>query len=966
MVETSLTATIDALVTLTDEESQIRWLVAYSATQSPDTVLAFAEALKAKADEWRATTAIEQSLRGIHLLYTLAALTQNPLHRALALRADGNTRLIGLGEFQAALRLYDEAAAIYTTAGLHADAAGAQVGKVWALAMLEAYDDIAALEAELPPVLEAAGRWQILANFYLNLGAVYGRIAQDGHALALLDKAKSIYQTLGDQVNPANLAMVDNSRAIHLRNLGAFAASIAASESACEGLHTLQLEVEAANAEQTLAVTYLYLGRYNDALQLFERARTIFLSEKRWHQTLMVDLSMGDCLLYLRRYTAVLERVQAIRHLLQMLRVDDESVAAMQVEAGQALIIEAAAHAGLHHTAEALDSLGEARLLFEHHRSPVWVATCDYERAQLHQIRQEWTESIALATTAAEVFQQHGLPTRAAQAWLVVARSCLGMGDGARAGAILAPISKRADALQLPFLVYQMALLEGDIALAVNHEPVAIEAYERAIEAVEQLRGWLMVEMRSDFVADKQVAYEALVHLWVAQDAPERAFAIVERAKSRALLDLLAYRLDLTLSARHHTDDPLVQELKALRREWDGLFRTWESRPPLEPDRFPQGESLEQALLSREKRMTELWQTLLMRDAAYARDAALWQVQTERLETIQHHLSQGTALIEYFATAQQLYAFVVTHDRITCHALAVLPSHIRRLHQQLQLNLTTVPRSTPDTIARLATSVRAGPLRQFYALLITPLEPQLAGIATLHIVPHGDLHYLPFHAFYDGKGYLMEQVALRYLPSASILPYSATPSTGTAVVAFGYSNEGRIQARVTEAQTVATMLKGEAYLEEAATVAKVHEVAASARLLHLATHGYFHRENPRFSGVVLADGYLTTMDIFGLRLPGTFVTLSACQTKQSHLGGGDELLGMTQAFLHAGATGLLMSQWAVSDAATLALMNHFYTQLAGGFSYIHALQYAQQMLARDPVWSHPFFWSAFFLVGAPS
>jgi CHAT domain-containing protein len=161
------------------------------------------------------------------------------------------------------------------------------------------------------------------------------------------------------------------------------------------------------------------------------------------------------------------------------------------------------------------------------------------------------------------------------------------------------------------------------------------------------------------------------------------------------------------------------------------------------------------------------------------------------------------------------------------------------------------------------------------------------------------------------------------------------------------------------------MLEGEAYLEEAATVAQVRAVASSARLLHLATHGYFHRDNPRFSGVVLADGYLTTMDIFGLHLPGTFVTLSACQTKQSHLGGGDELLGMTQAFLHAGATGLLMSQWAVSDAATLALMTHFYAHIARGFSYSHALQYAQQQLAGESAWSHPFFWAAFFLIGTP-
>ena len=77
------------------------------------------------------------------------------------------------------------------------------------------------------------------------------------------------------------------------------------------------------------------------------------------------------------------------------------------------------------------------------------------------------------------------------------------------------------------------------------------------------------------------------------------------------------------------------------------------------------------------------------------------------------------------------------------------------------------------------------------------------------------------------------------------------------------------------------------------------------RVLHLATHADFRPDNPLFSGLALADGWLTTLDIFNLRLDASLVTLSACQTGRSVIGGGDELLGLMRSFLAAGAASLV-------------------------------------------------------------
>jgi CHAT domain-containing protein len=162
------------------------------------------------------------------------------------------------------------------------------------------------------------------------------------------------------------------------------------------------------------------------------------------------------------------------------------------------------------------------------------------------------------------------------------------------------------------------------------------------------------------------------------------------------------------------------------------------------------------------------------------------------------------------------------------------------------------------------------------------------------------------------------------------------------------------------------MTDGMLFLDQAATVAAVQQMAPGCRLLHLATHGRFQSDNPLFSGLSLADGELTTFDIFNLQLSMTLVVLSACETARTKVGSGDELLGLSRAFLYAGAQSLLLSQWKVADTATQQLMAAFYQQLLQGVAKGQALRAAQQTLLHqraEPALAHPFFWSAFFLIG---
>jgi len=114
------------------------------------------------------------------------------------------------------------------------------------------------------------------------------------------------------------------------------------------------------------------------------------------------------------------------------------------------------------------------------------------------------------------------------------------------------------------------------------------------------------------------------------------------------------------------------------------------------------------------------------------------------------------------------------------------------------------------------------------------------------------------------------------------------------------------------------------------------------------------------------DGFLHTYEIFNLQLNTDLVTLSACETGLGKLSRGEGLIGLTRAFMYAGAPSVLVSLWSV-DESTAALMKIFYQNLKDGMSKAEALRQAKLKLIRKHEsgmsFAHPFLWAAFVLVG---
>jgi CHAT domain-containing protein len=167
-------------------------------------------------------------------------------------------------------------------------------------------------------------------------------------------------------------------------------------------------------------------------------------------------------------------------------------------------------------------------------------------------------------------------------------------------------------------------------------------------------------------------------------------------------------------------------------------------------------------------------------------------------------------------------------------------------------------------------------------------------------------------------------------------------------------------------------------------------LGSKANSLHLACHGYFDPDNPMASALETGQGEtLTAQEIVdNLRLQAQIITLSACETGLSRVLRGDEPMGLTRAFIVAGAPAVVSTMWRVEEQSTRILMLRFYKELEQGISPVAALKQAQQylrkltraevntLLAQQPltnnafdsdldtvVFNHPYFWAPFIVMG---
>src|SRR5437764_946711 len=314
-----------------------------------------------------------------------------------------------------------------------------------------------------------------------------------------------------------------------------------------------------------------------------------------------------------------------------------------------------------------------------------------------------------------------------------------------------------------------------------------------------------------------------------------------------------------------------------------------------------------------------------------------WDVYAQPAVVERSRARPAAAFVEYLVGDSGSLAFVITRDTVAAVDLGVRRHDLARLVEFARGTLLPYRLVPPLRAAERGTggedSLWRAPLRQLHQYLVAPLEETglLAHMTRLILVPHAELHYLPFAALVSGAGrgrFLIERYDVALTPSASVWLALGDRRTGGAagVLALAPRTDA-LPASRREGAAVARLggADPQALVDQAATEAAFRRDAPARRILHLATYGVLNKQNPLFSYMDLAaggeqDGRLEVHEVFGLHLVADLVVLSACQTglgsgALADVPAGDDWVGLTRAFLHAGAARAVATLWPVDDWA---------------------------------------------------
>lgn len=498
----------------------------------------------------------------------------------------------------------------------------------------------------------------------------------------------------------------------------------------------------------------------------------------------------------------------------------------------------------------------------------------------------------------------------------------------------------------------------------------AYTSLAQAIELLEEMRSSLVSEeYKITFLGKRVNAYSKMILLCLAMGRNKEAFEYAERAKSRALIDLIGNR---RIDPKTGEEKELVIQAERLRCILNRLRKELERIDRL-PRELERGKvELRNEIRDDERREVEIWNEIRRKNPEFA---SLKMVDPVTLEEVQQMLDEKTALIEYYTISppyeKGIIAFLVTKKSLLCTTLDISAVDLQRL---ILKPLTKVPMEpTSEDFAWLSDI-----LSELYEKLFTPFKEKLQknGINRIYFCPHGLLHLLPLHAMYEqterDRRYVIQDFAVAYTPSASVLRYCIQKAYREESLFAVKNPDGSLKFADEEVEEISKLFKSKTILNQNnGTRENVLSQAKGHGLVHFACHGLFRGDIPQQSGLKLADGWLTMIDILNnLSLDANLVTLSACQTGRSKLEGGDEVVGLTRAFLYAGAPSVIASLWSVDDKSTSILFQRFHAYLREGNDKAKALQKAQidtmnfrreGMIGRP--FSHPYYWGAFCLVG---
>ena len=860
-----------------------------------------------------------------------------------------------LGDTEGAQALYRAALAGFEDLGECREAAVTRSSALSNLAFLGEHIQVTEWYEAARETLERLRDRRCLATLQNNYGIILGRQDRWEEALDCYTFARQEFLRCG-RVHDFAICL-RNIAVCHI-NLHDFTAAMLSYEedrAFCieHGLDRILLQVD-----YNIAYLYYLRGEYTRAIQLFQAARRDCEAAGDEYHTALCDLDQAEIYLDLNLVEEAASLARSAFTTFDRLKIPYETA--------KALTFRAIASSRQGRASNALDLLLRAREIFVCERNRLWPALIDFYRAVVTARDERPSEALRWVRSARETFISLDLAPRVAMCELQLAELLLALDQPDDAREACQDAIAHLAGLDLPALEHRAYLALGQIEEAIGDWQSALDAYKRSRQWLEQLRSQLQGDdLKIAFLNDKHIVYESLVALTLEHakrgERQSLAFSHIEAAKSRSLVDLMAFRAHAL--APTAVQGRLTDQVRDLREELNWLYRQVDTDQLRVSDRSRQRvDALRSRTRSQEAELLSALRALRTEDREFT---SLQSGSVIDLDTVRSSLPSGATLIEYFIARGKILACIVGRKTLDIVPLAA-EAEARKAHRFLQFQLARAGSAAlaGQSVQWIEQATRAH-LQKLYQTLIEPLRGRLAG-EHLIFVPHGFLHYVPFHALHDGEAYLIDRFTVSFAPSAEVFHLCSIKEIAcdnTSLV-LGVADE-RAPHILEEAHAVAESLPhATLLLGEAANVRALHQHGAKCRILHIATHGIFRRDNPMFSAIQLGTERLSLFDLYDLRIGAELVVLSGCGTGLGAVLGGEELVGLTRGLLYAGARSALVTLWDVNDVSTAAFMRLFYEHLAAGRERAAALRHAMRDLRES--YPSPYYWAPFMLVGKPA
>jgi CHAT domain-containing protein/predicted negative regulator of RcsB-dependent stress response len=776
----------------------------------------------------------------------------------------------------------------------------------------------------LPKKIVADNR-MVLAKAYLTLGMYSQSLENSRTALSLykdIDSREGLIET--------NLIMgsiyTDMGDVHHAENLLNYSARLAEENH----LHT-------ARQHQMLGEVFEYLGEYETAL----RHKLTALEEAKeaniLPQILWTTVGVGDA------YKIIGDADRAASYYKKALEfMKSKEIQSQNMEASLDL---------------RLDNFLAAKSYFTGKGALIGSGLAFLRLAEVKTIEQDIDSALICYQEAENYFHQARSKEGMANATLKMSHLLVDQNELKNADSGLSRVLNLTDN---PELLWQVWYNKGKMHEKKGQADSAIVTYKRAIKIIESIRGKFTIEeFKSIYLENKIDVYDRLIRLLIEQGSEREAFYYSEKARARAFLDMLANKKP---DIREGADKDYVEKEQLLS------FQIQHLKKQIQKSMFEfyedeamrtMHESLNEELERTRKEYNEVILHLKLMNSSYP---SLISIEPAPLENIQSALDESTALLEYWVGKKETFLWVVTKNALSLFTVDLNSEQMADIIRKCREDIS---RRKEKEIVRLT---------RLYEAIIQPAGNILNEIKSIGIIPHGPLHFIPFQALADREGkFLIEKKQIFYAPSANVYLQcrQETPAMGEKFLGmalgdimigtfFGLPGTSREVDAISVLYPEKTIRKQKEISEDF-----FKQEAENFNIIHLATHGHFNKEQPLYSYLLLYptesnDGQLTVHEVFALDIKARLVVLSACQTGLADISRGDELVGLSRAFIYAGTPSIVVSLWSLADEPAAQLMIEFHRNLKTRPAP-EALAMAQREMIKK--YKYPYYWAPFVLVG---